>query len=1716
MPVLGDSGCSGSCISYDYFVNNPFLKQRFVPKDGRGTAINGSDVLSVGEVRLEFSLANTPMAINCRVIKGLMDPIVLGWDWMFKYGVKMDPANGMVLFGNGLDAPLIEHNLPHLGAYYKAFEDIVLPPHSKVHTDVEFVTGEGPLVRASASVVTDPFELTNGTYYAASTCSRMRGNRFMTELMNTSSRSVRIHAGEIIGFARLVDDKEFEAEAVHSNMSCSFGVDKPHAPDPTPTPSHTPQPPTPPDESREAPSERFYAQEEKSEIPPGAKPLKVDLSKIAEDARPYEAELRDLLTNKRKKAFSKHDRDYGRTTLIQYRAHMKDPDQNPISHPPYRTRPEMREIIDEQAHQMIADGLVGPSKSPYSAPIMLSKKKCGGWRFLTDFRKVNACCTKVVYPLPRIEDSIQRLENPKFFSSMDLTKGFWQIPIHPDDRKFFAFSTENLHLEYLVAPMGAKNSPSYLSSLMQLVLRGLPIQHVISYLDDILVADTCMEDHLRHLDLVLSALEKAGLKLNPAKCAFARDSVVCLGHRLSRDGVSPDPANIEKIKSWKTPDSAKKLRTFLGLTGYYRQYVQGYSEIASCLTDLTRDDAKWIWTDQHQKAFEQLREDLMSEKVMSYPNFSLPFVVKTDASLTAIGFVLVQKVEGKERVIAYGSKKLSQQQQRWSTYDREFFALIAAVRANAHYLRHARFTAITDHRPLLAWRKVDARKDPTGRRTRWVIELENYEFDLIYKQGKIHCDADAMSRRGDDDDEIAEDEDEFLGLRFLESWEQDPEQFFFFMGMEEENEHSMVKFQAEEESMDRLRQMQDEDAIVAEVKNFVRMRRRLPHKFPCPWYRRNSKWLVIREGILYRRAYAQVVHADILQAVIPDSMIDEVLEDLHGSQWAGHPSAGKMLLQVRRFAVWPTLPSDIKRKVADCKVCDQLREQVPKPQTPLHPIVATRVFDHVMCDLVSFPPSNGFKYVLVFKDVFSGFIKCYKLRDKTTKGVTRCFEDLVCSLGPPMLLTSDNGGEFISDMLKEACRLVGVEKRTSVPYRPQSQGNVERQNRTLIQGLQQRLLDFGKSWSDHLPYVEWHYNVTPHARTQMSPYFIFFGREPYLPRFTEQPGAGDPKEEKFAKDMKEKLQLVYDEANRRAERMREREAEQYNRREKHTPFSPGDQVWEHVEVRNKLEPKWSGPIRVRSRSPSPSGRPGSTYVCDRPDGTSCRKNYEQLKRVNAKFNEDMLKPVEDPKPKTRSLASLLAIVCSTSRDRELPEATPPASPHAAIVPEPGPLAVVPPPVPPPEPSAEAHPAPSVVPLPTPPVEPAPAPPATPPVEPAPAPSATPFPVPLRLSHPAPSTTTPPSAAPSSMPTLAPRLPRPPPAPETEAMPPRKEAPPVPEGTATLPRDIHSSFDTSPSEQEEDDVTLAPSRSITPTGNAGSSTGRDASGATITPQNRRTGEVDTSSGKTPLANVSGVSNLDYESDSELDRAICESNTKTRPEDHVRELLYPLPSTSRGVATMTSSGRRATPEGNVSADDSHEYSTPSGNPTVQPQPSRLGHQVFKNVRRRIHMPPDVIVHEAEPVAQNVTTGEVAQGRSPHPMEAQITGLIPSPVPSAYLVPTSTGQIPVERVPIPTASQEALAGPSGQYQSNRLAPPTHQALPVHSPEQRAQTGKVRYRDLRPRVNTIYDKTNKPASDSESDNETGPHAGDARANQKFAREQPPRGANGRFIRKK
>ena len=356
LPVLGDSGCTGSCIDYDYFVKNPYLKRFFTPRRGSGTAINGSEVPSIGEVKLKFLLGDVPMSITCKVIKNLMEPVILGWNWISKYDAWMSTSDGKVHFCGNKSVPLMPYDGVLGGLYYKTFEDLVLPPSSKILAKVELVRDSKCLDKGSSVVITDPFSTNTGNYCAARSCANVANDQFVTEFINCSNASVRIPAGEIIGNAEFVDEDYLSAATFETEMYCSY-VESPGANFFGASTRHIPEKPTPRRPSAKPPPTNSSGPKGGSpvpeDIPPGAKPLSQDYSKMAPDARPYEPQLRELLEVKRKEAFSKHDRDYGKTDLIQYRAHMKDRNQTPLAQRPYRTRPEVREVVDQQAQTWI-------------------------------------------------------------------------------------------------------------------------------------------------------------------------------------------------------------------------------------------------------------------------------------------------------------------------------------------------------------------------------------------------------------------------------------------------------------------------------------------------------------------------------------------------------------------------------------------------------------------------------------------------------------------------------------------------------------------------------------------------------------------------------------------------------------------------------------------------------------------------------------------------------------------------------------------------------------------------------------------------------------------------------------------------------------------------------------------------------------------------------------------------------------------------------------------------------------------------------------------------------------------------------------------------------------------------------------------------------------------------------------------------------------------
>ncbi|UYV72436.1 K02A2.6-like, partial [Cordylochernes scorpioides] len=367
-------------------------------------------------------------------------------------------------------------------------------------------------------------------------------------------------------------------------------------------------------------------------------------------------------------------------------------DHLPTKQRPYRVAPRERQIIQDEVNKMEKLDIIQPSESPWASPVVLIRKKDGSWRFCVDYRRLNKITKKDVYPLPRIDDTLDCLRGARFYSSMDLQSGYWQIDVEESDREKTAFITPDGLYEFKVMPFGLCNAPATFERMIDNLLKGLKWTICLCYLDDIIVFSDGFEEHLRRLQLVLNCLKKAGLCLNSKKCKFGAKTITVLGHEVSENGIRPDQEKIRAVRDFATPRSLKEVRSFLGLSSYYRRFIPNYAHVAQPLNDLLKKDSAFNWNQEEQKAFEALKSALISEPALGHFDYSSPTEIHTDASNYGIG---------------------------------------------------APFTIVTDHHSL-CW--LTNLKDPCGRLARWALRLQEFDVTVVYKSGRKHQDADCLSR----------------------------------------------------------------------------------------------------------------------------------------------------------------------------------------------------------------------------------------------------------------------------------------------------------------------------------------------------------------------------------------------------------------------------------------------------------------------------------------------------------------------------------------------------------------------------------------------------------------------------------------------------------------------------------------------------------------------------------------------------------------------------------------------------------------------------------------------------------------------------------------------------------------------------------------------------------------------------------------------------------
>lgn len=372
--------------------------------------------------------------------------------------------------------------------------------------------------------------------------------------------------------------------------------------------------------------------------------------------------------------FSKDDNDLGRTGIIKHKISVDN--SRPIKQPMRRVPVHMQDEVDTQIDLMLENDIIQPSASPWASAIVLVRKKDGSRRFCIDYRRLNDVTIKDAYPLPRIDESLDQLAGSQWFSCIDLSSGYWQVEVDPEDRPKTTFVTRRGLFEFNVMPFGLCNAPATFKRLIELVLSGLHWQICLIYLDDIIIFGKTFAEMIRNLDLVLERFTQAGLKLKPRKCQLFKKEVEFLGHIINQHGVHTDPKKIECVKNWPLPQNIKDVRSFLGFCSYYRRFIANYSHVAKPLTKLTEKNQKFNWTTECSAAFERLKHLLITAPILAHPDFRKPFILDTDASNHAIGAVLSQKIGDKEKVIAYASRTLSKSERKYCVTRKELLALV--------------------------------------------------------------------------------------------------------------------------------------------------------------------------------------------------------------------------------------------------------------------------------------------------------------------------------------------------------------------------------------------------------------------------------------------------------------------------------------------------------------------------------------------------------------------------------------------------------------------------------------------------------------------------------------------------------------------------------------------------------------------------------------------------------------------------------------------------------------------------------------------------------------------------------------------------------------------------------------------------------------------------------------------------------------------------------
>ncbi|CAL1410109.1 unnamed protein product [Linum trigynum] len=741
------------------------------------------------------------------------------------------------------------------------------------------------------------------------------------------------------------------------------------------------------------------------------------------------------------------------------------PGTAPISIPPYRMAPVELKELKEQLEELLEKGFIRPSVSPWGAPVLFVKKKDGSMRLCIDYRKLNKATIKNRYPLPRIDDLFDQLQGAKVFSKIDLRSGYHQLRVADGSIPKTAFRTRYGHYEFLVMPFGLTNAPAAFMALMNRVLHEYLDKFVIVFIDDILIYSKSEKDHEEHLTVVLQKLKEEELYAKFSKCDFWLDEVLFLGHMISGRGVEVDPKKIEAVTNWVPPKNVSEVRSFLGLAGYYRRFVEGFSIIARPMTQLLQKGKAFVWDEKCQAAFELLKKKLTSAPVLALPTSDGEYSIYSDASYQGLGCVLMQD----KKVIAYASRQLRPHEVNYPTHDLELAAVVFALKLWRHYLYGETFTIFTDHK---SHQHLTDQKELNMRQRRWMELLSDYDCTIKYHPGKANVVADALSRKR---------ESPLLELVSLRAMNVELEL--------EEVTKLLATLKVRPMLQERIEEKQGEDTELGKYKKRV-----LEGK--------DTKFELV-DGVLMYQGRLCVPDVDKLRK--------DILDEAHSAPYAMHPGATKMYRTLKEHFWWPGLKKDVAAHVYQCLECQMIKAEHQAPVIEHLPLeIPQWTWEKITMDFVYGLPRTpkGNDGVWVIVDRFSKVAHFIPIKFKPgLEELARLYvREIVRLHGVPLSIVSDRDPSFTARFWVSLQKAMGTKVHFSTAYHPQTDGQSERTIQTLEDLLRACVLTMEGAWDEHLPLMEFAYNNQYHSSIQAAPYEVLYGRKCRTPLYWDEEG----------------------------------------------------------------------------------------------------------------------------------------------------------------------------------------------------------------------------------------------------------------------------------------------------------------------------------------------------------------------------------------------------------------------------------------------------------------------------------------------------------------------------------------------------------------------------------------------------------------------------------